>query len=63
MDLPLLICARRESGAVTADWHTEVWRKVTPVQLRETVSGAVPEQALIGRVVAVLTPLSRLGIL
>ena len=50
MELPLLICARRESGRLTADWHTEVWRKVTPVQLRETVSGAVPQQATSVRV-------------
>jgi hypothetical protein len=45
MDVPTLICARRDCGPVTADWHAEVWRKVTPVQLRETVSGAVPQQA------------------
>ncbi len=50
MELPTLLCARVESGRLTADWHTEVWRKVTPVQLRETVSGAVPQQATSVRV-------------
>lgn len=45
MDVPTLICARRDCGPVAADWHAEVWRKVTPVQLRDTVSGAVPQQA------------------
>lgn len=50
MELPTLICARLESGRLTADWHTEVWRKVAPVQLRETVSGAVPQQATSVRV-------------
>ena len=45
MELPTLLCARSESGPLTADWHAEAWRKVTSVELRETVSGGPPQQA------------------
>ncbi len=50
MELPTLICARCASGPPTADGHAEVWRNVPAVELRETVSGAVPEQATSVRV-------------
>ncbi len=50
MEWPTLLCARCESGALTADWRAEVWQKVPPVPLRETVSGAQPQQATSVRV-------------
>ena len=50
MELPTHICARCESGPLTADWRVEVWPKVPPVPLRETVSGAAPQQATSVRV-------------
>ena len=50
MELPTLICARWASGPPTADGPAEIWQNVPPVELRETVSGAVPRQATSVRV-------------
>ena len=40
MELPLLLCVRCDPGPLSED----AWRNVPPVELRETVSGAVPQQ-------------------
>ena len=45
MELPLLLCVRRDLGPLTADSGADLWRNVPPVEFRETVSGAVPRQA------------------
>jgi len=44
MELPTLSCWRREAGPLTADAESEFWRAVPAATLRETVSGAAPQQ-------------------
>ena len=40
MELPLLLCVQCDPGPLT----TDAWRNVSAVELRETVSGAEPQQ-------------------
>ena len=44
MELPALICARREVGALTADAESEFWRSIPVVSFCDTMSGAKPQQ-------------------
>ena len=44
MELPTLVCSRREAGALTADAQSEFWRALPAVRFREAVSGAAPLQ-------------------
>jgi len=44
MDLPTLLCPRREVGALTADAESELWRTLPAVAFREIVSGGEPGQ-------------------
>ena len=44
MELPLLLCVRCDLGPLTADSGADFWRDVPAVALRETASGAVPQQ-------------------
>ena len=43
--LPLLDCARRKLGALTADPTSAFWRNLAPATLRENLTGAAPQQA------------------
>lgn len=44
MELPTLHCPRAEAGPVAADVQADFWRAVKPVEFRETVTGAGPQQ-------------------
>ena len=44
MELPLLLCVRCDPGPLTADSGADFWRNVPAVELRETASGAEPQQ-------------------
>ena len=45
MELPTLVCSRREAGALTADAQSEFWRAIPAQPFREAVSGGEPQQA------------------
>src|SRR4051794_3674613 len=42
---PTLLCPAGEFGPVLADVHAAAWQQVTPVPLRDVVSGVAPQQA------------------
>jgi Carbohydrate family 9 binding domain-like len=44
MELPVLICSRREAGPLTTDAESDFWRGLPAVAFGDVVSGAEPEQ-------------------
>ena len=44
MELPTLVCARRDAGALTADAQSEFWRAIPAAVFCDAVSSAAPQQ-------------------
>lgn len=51
-DLPVLICARRAFGALTANRADVFWKNLETIELRENLAGGAPRQSTEVRVAA-----------